>query len=273
MTITAADGSDLAAEVHAPTTAPYGAVIFVHGFCGNKGENGLFEALAKRCLQNGFAAVLYDWRGIADSDGDFPSSTLEDHVDDFESVVGWTTSRFGATLGAPHAVGFSLGAAVVGLALRRKVGLTSAVYLSPAARPRQSMWPRYNGAELWRELIKRGVVEKPGSSMLLGRPILESLRDTDLGTHAFKVPVPLLVCHGTADVRIGCSHSRTIAEHCAGAPGFRFVEFPGASHSFRPEAGSWEKLGAHLTSWLAQAPARRATAAPTAAAAPLRVRG
>jgi alpha-beta hydrolase superfamily lysophospholipase len=250
--ITTADGTELAAEVQAPQS-PRGAIIFVHGFCGNKGENGLFHALAERCVEDGFAAVLYDWRGIADSKGDFPSSTLHDHASDFEQVAQWTKSRFGTKLGPLHAVGFSLGAAVIGLALRRQLSLTSVAYLSPAARPRQCMWPKYNSEQLWRELETRGVVEKPGSSVLLGRAILESLRDTDLGPRAFDLKVPLLVCHGTDDVRIDCSHTRRLVKRIDSTSDFRYMEFEGASHSFRPAEASWGKLGDALTAWFGEA--------------------
>jgi alpha-beta hydrolase superfamily lysophospholipase len=250
--ITAADGTDLAAEVHAPQSTR-GAIVFVHGFCGNKGENGLFHALAARCVEDGFAAVLYDWRGIADSKGDFPSSTLDDHTSDFEQVAQWTKSRFGTKLGPLHAVGFSLGAAVIGLALRRRLKLTSVAYLSPAARPRQSMWPRYSSEQLWSELATRGVVEKPGSSILLGPAILESLRDTDLGPRAFDLKVPLLVCHGTDDARIDCSHTRELVERRDSTNDFRYMEFEGASHSFRPAEASWDKLGDALTAWFGDA--------------------
>jgi alpha-beta hydrolase superfamily lysophospholipase len=254
--IITADGTELAAEVHAPPSRDTrGAVVFVHGFCGDKGENGLFHALATRCVDTGFAAVLYDWRGLADSKGNFPSSTIQDHASDFEQVAQWTRARFAAKRKSLHAVGFSLGAAVVGLALRQRLKLTSVAYLSPAARPARSMWPRYSSEQLWSELAIHGVVKKPGSSVLLGRAILESLRDTDLGPRAFDLKVPLLVCHGTGDARIDCSHTRELVDtrdlgvRPKSGPDFRYIEFDGASHSFRPAETCWDKLGDDLAAW------------------------
>lgn len=242
------DGTKLATDILFPrSTKIRGAIIFVHGFAGEKGENGLFDVLASHCVDGGFAAVLYDWRGIGDSGGDFPSSTLRDHAADFANVAQWTKSRFEAE--ALYAVGFSLGAAVVGLALRHQVELTSAAYLSPASRPRRSMWPRYSGEALWSDLRQHGVVEKPGSSVLLGASILNSLRDTDLGPQAFDLGIPLLVCHGTGDVRIDCSHTRELARQRNGKGAFRFVEFEDASHSFRPADSSWDVLGNEITTW------------------------
>jgi alpha-beta hydrolase superfamily lysophospholipase len=252
--IPTSDGLQLAAEtIEASGREARGAVIFVHGFCGNKGENGLFHALAARSSDMGYTSVLYDWRGLADSQGDFPSTSIDDHTADFMQVAEWTRSHL-LDLRAPlHAVGFSLGAAVVGLALRRDLALTSVAYLSPAVRPRLSMWPRYNHRRIQRELGIRGVVEKPGSSVLLGRPILESLRQTDLGPDAFDIGPPLVVCHGTKDARIHCAHTRKLAAHRTEAQDFRYVEFEGASHSFRPETSCWPRLASTVTDWFAEA--------------------
>jgi pimeloyl-ACP methyl ester carboxylesterase len=146
------------------------------------------------------------------------------------------------------------------LALRRRLELEAVAYLSPAVRPHLSMWPRYNTGQIQRELAKRGVVEKPGSSVLLGRPILESLRDTDLGPRAFELDVPLLVCHGTEDSRIDCSHSRKLVPHDSRTGRFRFLEFPGASHSFRPEDDCWPPLASVVTDWFRDVPRSRQTA-------------
>jgi pimeloyl-ACP methyl ester carboxylesterase len=253
--IPTSDGLELSGEiVECVDGQSAGTIIFVHGFCGNKRENGLFHALAADCSDMGFRSVLYDWRGLSESDGDFPSTNLDDHTEDFQQVAEWTQSNLLGGSAPLLAVGFSLGAAIVGLALRRQLRLSSVAYLSPAVRPRLSMWPRYNDRRILRELEERGVVEKPDSSVLLGRPILESLRDTDLGPDAFDVPPPLLVCHGTEDTRIDCAHTRNLVAHRAQGRGFRYVEFEGASHSFRPETSCWPRLGSAITSWFAEAP-------------------
>lgn len=249
------DGTELSAEVYEPQPEKTrGVIIFVHGFGGNKGENGLFHTLAGRCVEEGFAAVLYDWRGIAESGGDFPSSTLEDHKSDFERVVEWAKAEFATSLDSLHAVGFSLGAAVIGLSAQRRK-LASVVYLSPASRPGKSMWPRYE--ELWGEIEADGVIEKPGSDVLLGRPILESLRDTDLGPEAFDLEVPLLVCHGTADTRIKYTYTEELLRSRSGSEfSFRHIKVDGASHSFRPADRCWDRLGDDLAEWFGEAAGR-----------------
>lgn len=112
------------------------------------------------------------------------------------------------------------------------------------------MWPRYDIPEIWQQIEERGVAQKPGSDTLVGRPIVESLRDTDLGTKAFVLRVPLLVCHGTADSRIDISHSRELAARVPPGQTFRYTEYDGASHSFRPPEIHWEPLSQEFTTWL-----------------------
>jgi alpha-beta hydrolase superfamily lysophospholipase len=256
----------LAAEVWRSTrpTSARRAVVFVHGFCGNRDENGLFHRLAAECCARGLHAVLYDWRGIGSSQGEFSRTSLEDHVADFKVVVDWTREHFRDEVPAMCGVGFSLGAAVIGSALAETMKLSSVAYLSPAVRPRRDMWPRYNTPDIKRELAEHGVVKKPGSSVLLGEPILESLRETDLGPRAFDLDAPLLVCHGTADTRIAFSSSKKLAAErdklrASGRKSFLYEEFRGASHSFRPEAESWDRLASLVTDWFGKAGSSKAS--------------
>lgn len=251
------DGVKLAAEVWRTVARQRrGTIIFVHGFAGNKHENGMFRAIAERSVSEGFDAVLYDWRGIPPSQGQFHSTSLEDHVSDFEQVVHWTRENCSANAGILCGIGFSLGAAVIGLALKKRDKILDRIaYLSPAVRPNISMWPRYNSENIWLEIRKKGFVQKPGSSVSIGEKIINSLRWTDLGPSAFDIDVPLLVCHGTKDERINCKYTRDLASKVKEKESkecFDYVEFSGAGHSFRPADVHWQKLATEITYWFMQ---------------------
>ena len=248
--ILARDDTRLAAEIcDSPLSPASGVVVFVHGFAGSKHESGLFQTLAAYALLAGYHTVLYDWRGIGESQGTFSSTAIEAHVADFEDVTRWVQRRFPASSNGLFAVGFSLGAAVVGLALRRGTKLNGAAYVSPALRPRLSMWPRYDSDAIRHQIRERGFVEKPGSSVVLGKAILDSLRDTDLGPDALDTCVPLLVCHGTGDERIHYSHTVELVKHHGKTEGFRYRQFGGASHSFRPGDVHWQELASEIITW------------------------
>jgi alpha-beta hydrolase superfamily lysophospholipase len=238
----------LAAEVWTPTSdVSRGAAVFVHGFAGGRHENGLFSVLAEGLAEAGFHSVLYDWRGIGDSQGEFHSTRLARHVADFEVVRDWTREQFAREPGQQlMAVGFSLGAALAVLAL----GVDRLALLSPALRPAHSMWSRYRDDEtLWEAIAAHGFAQKPGSSVLLGEPILRSLR-IDPGPDVLNtIDVPTLVCHGTADARIPYAHTLELIKQRKSGALFRHVPFDNASHSFKPSEQHWPQLTQKVVNW------------------------
>jgi pimeloyl-ACP methyl ester carboxylesterase len=243
-------GVVLAGTLYAPARSaePHRTVIMVHGFAAEKTENGLFSYLAEALTGNDCRVLIYSWRGLGKSGGDFMSSNLMSHVTDFESVVGWLAGQGELQLTDISAVGFSLGATVVALAIKRHPILKAAAFLGPALRPAVDMWPRYATDEVQDELAKNGFLVKNGVEV--GRALLEDLRTTDLApNYRYRSPLPLLVCHGSDDRRIPLETSlRIFAE--TRQRGVDFQRFDGASHSFRPEKLHWSRLARVVGAWL-----------------------
>jgi len=217
-----------------PRQGAFQAVVLVHGFAAEKTENGLFTEIGAELLRSGYIVLLYDWRGLKDSEGDFSRTTLRTHASDFRSVVDWLTSRCGLASTQLCAVGFSLGAALVAQAVTHGLMLGASSFWSPAVRPSISMWPRYSTPEMKSELKAKGFILKTENNVRLGSRILHSLRSTDLGATAFALGPPLLVCHGTNDERIPIKHTQQLVSASSRRKNFTFAEFHGASHSFRP---------------------------------------
>ena len=232
-----------------PRRTPLEAVVLVHGFAAEKTENGLFTEVGERLLRSGYTVLLYDWRGLGESDGDFSHTSLGEHTADFRTVVDWLGSVCGLASTRLCAVGFSLGAALVIQALKDGLTLGASSFWSPAVRPRLSMWPRYNTPELKSELKANGFILKPETKVQLGSQILGSLKDTDLGLTAFSLGIPLLVCHGTDDTRIPIRHTRQVVKRCQ-QDRVMFAEFVGASHSFRPTQEQRSNLYDLFLRWL-----------------------
>jgi alpha-beta hydrolase superfamily lysophospholipase len=197
----------------------------------------------------GYLVAMYDWRGLGASEGDFSNTTLGTHSSDFRQVVGWLHRSCGIAPADLCLVGFSLGAALVVRAVRQGLRPGACSLWSPAVRPRLSMWPRYGSPEKRAELRTTGYVLKPENGVRLGRPILRSLRATDLGPNAFALGVRLLVCHGTDDARIPIEHTREVF-HASGEDSALLVEFPGASHSFGPAPDQRRLLFELFLHWL-----------------------
>jgi putative redox protein len=202
--------------------------------------------MAKKLIQEGYRVLVYDWRGLGGSEGDFLNTNLTIHAEDFGSVVRWLQESTGITSSRICALGFSLGATLIAMSIRSGLKFAGAVFLSPALRPAISMWPRYNTPEIKKEIRSKEYFLK--EQVRLGKSILESLRDTDL-VSAFELEVPLLVCHGTADVRIPITVTQEAFNHVLKSAVF-FAEFQEASHSFRPKTKYWNTLINLLSLWL-----------------------
>ncbi len=228
-------------------------VIFVHGFAAEKTENGLFLEAAEKLVDCGYTVLTYDWRGLGDSGGDFSRTDLDIHVHDFKKVTVWVEKATSELTSRTCAVGFSLGATIVALAMQSGTKLGSAAFWSPAINPSKSMWPRYNTSEFKRQLETKGYIVKPVNpevNVRVGSRFLASLRDTNLATSVLNFNIPLLVCHGTNDVRIPIQHNQPLYEQFNNDCSVKYREFVGASHSFRPEQEHRGELVSFLLEWL-----------------------
>ena len=221
-------------------------IILVHGFAGEKTENGLFDHIGRTLAAQGMCVAAYDWRGLGESEGNFAESTLDQHARDLFHIRRWASRQTQRPERSLLFLGFSLGSAL--LLRAHTFGLESAglAFLSPAVRLGDDMWPRYAGlADRARE---HGPQTKPGSNVLLSYPILDCLQ-ADLSSDLSELDEQLLVLHGTDDSRIPVDSSRALfAERSLSR--CKYVELQGASHSFRPDDQNWAKVSEHLLNWI-----------------------
>lgn len=246
VTIEAPDGVRLSGLVFSPHEMDVSTeriAVFVHGFAGNKSENGLFTDAAAELIRHKYHVITYDWRGCGQSEGNFSTTSLEKHVEDFLAVWKWLQSQF-EEVKQIDAIGFSLGASILTLAYKKKVPIRRLVFLSPTLRPAIDMWPRYQ--ELYKDIELTGYVQKPGSAVVLGEAILNSLRVTDLLEEAGSLNMPILVCHGTNDERIPIQHTRDLVKYL---PNVDFQEIDGASHSYYPINKHRKQVMDSLKNW------------------------
>jgi pimeloyl-ACP methyl ester carboxylesterase len=223
--------------------------VFVHGFGGDRTERGLFNVLAEVLLRSGQPVLLYDWRGIGRSQGSFSATTLVEHARDFSRITDWFSHEVCRTDQPPLAIGFSLGAALVVMGVRQQqVRLRGAAFLSPAFCPAQDMWPRYESLSQRAE-AKNTIVIKPGTSVVLGRPILESLRTTNLCEDVGRLTFPVLMVHGSSDSRIPFERSSELQERFK--HGIELKRLEDASHSFEPRDPHWASLQSTIRDFIA----------------------
>ncbi len=225
-------------------------IVLVHGFAGEKTENGLFDFIGRALAKRGMCVAAYDWRGLGDSEGNFAESTLDQHARDLFHVRRWASRQTQRSERSLLFLGFSLGTAL--LLRARTFGLESEgfAFLSPAVRLQSDMWPRY--ASLAQQAHEHGPQKKPGSQVLLSYPILDCLQ-ADLSSDLAELEEQLLVLHGTEDSRIPVDSSRALFSQRSHAS-CKYVELKGASHSFRPDDQNWSKVSQYLLQWIATLP-------------------
>lgn len=231
--------------------------LLVHGFAAEKTENGLFFELGRHLVRSGHTVVAYDWRGLGQSNGNFADTPLDGHARDFSTMLRVVRHMVGSSQRVVP-VGFSLGSAVITLALQAdqphcRVPLS--IHISPAFRPSISMWPRYEQLGALHAVATHGFFEKETrlpegarGSVKLGRGILESIRETDLLHRNSRDDHRELLLHCTGDPRIPVEHSEDVFN--ANRSRAALFLFHGGDHSFRPAPTYRQRLFEVVDSWL-----------------------
>ena len=207
--------------------------VLIHGFAGNKDENGLFIEAEEYFSKRNVTVFRFDFEGAGESEGDYSQTTLSKQADDLESAIDYLVQRF------PEndlcLIGFSLGATVS--ILKNDPRIKAYVFWSPALEPSKDMYPRYNTSEVQDKLSSVGFIDKAG--LRVGGNILTDLRDCQLEPCIRGLQKPVLLIHGTADKRISfktTKYYRTIFKNS------KMVLIKKANHSYKNKAIYRKKL-------------------------------
>lgn len=216
-------------------------LVLVHGFAGNKDENGLFVEAEDYFSAKGFNTFRFDLEGVGESEGDFKETTLKKQESDLESAIYHITALYPSTkIGV---VGFSLGATIAVLNNNPKIDFY--IFWSPALYPAEDMFPRYNTPEILTELQKKGYIEK--GSLKVGSGIIEDFKNCGLEEEIKKIGNPVLLVHGTKDLRI--NYLNTIkAKPLFSNSSLEIIE--GANHSYKENPQHRQILFDKTYEWL-----------------------
>jgi len=175
------------------TAAPIAAVLLPPGVKTRVGPHRLNRKLARPFLERGIPVLRVDFRGLGDSEGDWPDDSLEhiyrqtelgQCVGDARAALDWLESRFGTRR---FVVGGLCGAAITALHLGREDGRMQALFAIglPARLERagnappsvtraelRSHWSRYL-AKLARPAAWLRLLSLKSDYRLLGRAIAE----------------------------------------------------------------------------------------------------
>jgi uncharacterized protein len=128
-------GKGLRGILHKAKSGRAPAVCLLHGFTGNKVEEGrLFVRAARAFAAAGIHALRFDFRGSGDSDGEFGEMTLQTEVEDARAALAFLRKTRGVDKSRLAIVGLSLGS-VVGQIVATREGVTSLVLWATITRP------------------------------------------------------------------------------------------------------------------------------------------
>jgi len=215
-------------------------LIFVHGFAGNKNENGLFTQAEQYFSDKGINTFRFDMTGAGESQGDFRDITLQSQAHDLDCAIDTLSQIYSGNIGV---VGFSLGAATAILDANPKIGFY--VLWSPAIFLSKDMLPRYDDEETRKELQTKGYIQKAG--LKVGPRIIDDFRTCDLTTQVQRLTKPTLLVHGTADPRIDYHSTVLVREQI---PNAELQLIPGANHSYKEKPEHRKQLFDLTYSWL-----------------------
>jgi pimeloyl-ACP methyl ester carboxylesterase len=221
-----------------------GFIIFLHGFAGNKDENGLFKDAAGHFAASGFGSLRFDFCGHGESSGRSLELTINREIENFSSAMGFVRSKFNP--GSIYALGFSLGAYV---ALRApEPDINGFILWSPALKPCKDMYPRYSTNQIKQEIEANGCIDKSG--MRIGPKMIDDLRDCDIEPRFREINQPMLIIHGTKDERISCSTSRAFYTSYSDHMDIKFRQIANAGHSYNEKKEYREAVFSNTVGWL-----------------------
>ena len=234
---------------HTPnqTSAPVPAILFIHGFTGNRVESfRVFVLTARRLAEQGIASLRIDCRGSGDSEGSFEEMSVRSEVRDAEQALTWIRNRQEVDVERVGLLGFSMGGLVCALVLGNDPEIRAAALWSPVGRPRTQIEKRsYPGWES--DFSRLGFVTTEGWK--LGPQFIEEMNRLDPLAAIRSSRAPLLLVHGdrdeSVDVQSTHDYERVLLD-C----GVRVVKqiMEGADHTYA--AVAWqEQLQSFTTDW------------------------
>lgn len=178
---------------------PFPTVCFFHGFSVDKiGLMRLHELFARRCVNEGFACVRFDFYGCGESEGDFNEMRFSDEVEQAKAIYSWTVDQNFADAQNVFLAGHSMGGAIVSM-------------IAPLLQPKGAiLWSPGNSA--YYDISER-VHAIPGhykefydiGGLALSGAFLSEIRAIDMVKEAEGYNTEVLLIHGEKDEKIPIS--------------------------------------------------------------------
>lgn len=219
-----------------PWSGPHPGLVLCHGMPATPQVGGVvssssekdieYPALAELCAWEGFATVIFNFRGTGQSEGNFHHLGW---ASDLDAILSWFIERPELDPGRIVLLGSSLGAAVaIYVAAQRQEVSAVVSFAGPAV-----MGPRAHPLEAVERMRRMGIIRDPDFPYDLEEWALEGVRlspDKWIGKIS---PRPILLIHGDSDNTVSSDNMYELFERAGEPKDLRLL--PGVGHRFRHE--------------------------------------
>ncbi|MCZ9308703.1 alpha/beta hydrolase family protein [Corynebacterium uberis] len=205
VSLTSSQGTAMAGTIDLPDTPPLAYAIFAHCFTGSRFTPAA-SRIAKKLTDFGIATLRFDFPGLGQSEGDFAETSFSSNVEDLRCAYEFMEANYAAP---QLMIGHSLGGAAVLRAAGQLKGLKAVATVGAPFDPAHSV---LHYADRIKEVDEHGAVTVilGGREIVISRPFLEDLAETNVEAYLPRLRRPLLIVHSPVDQTVGVDNAQKI---------------------------------------------------------------
>ena len=217
-------------------------IICLHGFTGDKSENGRINQVAERLNKEGFNVLSFDFSGCGESDDD--SLTVDKQVDDLKCAINWIKTKNLSSIGI---FGISLGGLV---ALKVKdLKIKTMVLWAPVTDKVKYSWDKRYSKESLEELKEKGYITYSKNSdirkkVIIDKQMLKDRESVNQKELLSNIKLPLLIIHGDSDTVVPFEDSKNAMKYLSKTSNLEII--PNENHNL---LGKLDKIIELTNSW------------------------
>ncbi len=241
--IIGSQGARLAAKLHRPPQPAKGSILLAHCFTCSKDLHTMTR-LTKGLVDEGYAALRFDFTGLGESGGDFAATSVSANVGDLTRAA---TTLIEMGFGPCGLIGHSLGGAASILAANRLKTVRSVITVGA---PATVAHVTHLFADQVEELAAHGhaTITIGGRSFQLNASFLDDLQHHDVLANVAELNRPYCTIHARDDDTVAFADAERLND-AANEPK-KLVALEAGGHLFTDRAAADELITA-VTDWFA----------------------
>lgn len=221
---------------HLPKNKTNKAIILAHGLTVDKEEQGIFEPLANRLKENGYAVFRFDFSGFGESDGNSIDMTLTTEINDLTASINEVKENGFNKIGL---LGASFGGGIVPLLPQNVLNQLSALCLwNPSLNYYHILLdpivPHYIPfKKIWeKDLKEKGYTRMGSAKVKIGKKLFDEMRILKPYEALKKIIVPTIIVHSIKDTYVPYEDSKKYVKYLMNG---ELITIENLGHGFQEE--------------------------------------